>query len=74
VADEQGNFVSEAANVAAAQWPWVAQSLQDSIANLGYPVGMGVAPNPASTERAAKLICEYVACQVDAALAEKARG
>jgi enhancing lycopene biosynthesis protein 2 len=63
---DEGNFVSEAASIAAGEWRWVAQSLHDSIANLGYPVGMGMAPNPASTERAAKLICEYIACQIEA--------
>jgi hypothetical protein len=66
-------FVSEAANVAASQWRWVAQSLHDSIANLGYPVGMGMSPSPKSTEHAAKLICEYIACEVDAAQAIEAR-
>lgn len=60
-----GPFVSKAANMVAAQWQWVAQSLHDSISNLGYPVGMGMAPNAASTERAAKLICEFIACRVD---------
>jgi hypothetical protein len=58
-------FVNEAANVAANSWPWVARSLNESIANIGYPVGMGLAPNPETTDRAARLICEYVACEVD---------
>ena len=58
-------FVSKAANIAADQWAWVAMSLHESIANLGYPVGMGMAPHPESTERAAKMICDYVAAQID---------
>lgn len=63
---DAGGFATEEANIAAAQWPWVADSLRESIANLGYPVGMGMAPHPKSIERAAKLICEHVACQIDA--------
>jgi hypothetical protein len=65
-------FVTDAANVAASEWRWVAQSLHASTANLGYPVGMGIAPAAASTERAAKMICEYIACQIDASAIEAA--
>jgi hypothetical protein len=43
------------------QWRWVAQSLHASISELGYPVGMGLAPNAASCELAATSICQHIA-------------
>ena len=40
------------------QIEWIADSLEASIANLGYPVGMGIAPNRVALLRAATVIAE----------------
>lgn len=37
---------------------WLADLLGSSIANLGYPVGCGIAPNPETMQRAATKVFE----------------
>jgi hypothetical protein len=37
---------------------WIADALGKSIADLGYPVGCGVAPHPEQMKRAARVIAE----------------
>ena len=37
---------------------WLADLLTSSIANLGYPVGCGVAPSPATMTKAATTVWE----------------
>ena len=40
---------------------WLARELGESIANLGYPVGCGIAPHPETLKKAAnKLFDRYV--------------
>lgn len=36
--------------------PWLKTMLADSIANLGYPVGMGVSPSEAHLDHAAEFL------------------
>jgi len=43
-----------------AEIPWIANSLQESIANLGYPVGMGVSPNADACQKAATIIARQI--------------
>lgn len=38
--------------------PWLVKELGDSISNLGYPVGMGMAPHPDQLQRAAERLFE----------------
>lgn len=40
---------------------WLTSTLCDSIANLGYPVGMGMAPNPEQIKKAATTLFERYA-------------
>ena len=35
---------------------WIAKCLGDSIANLGYPVGMGIPPSDEALSRAANML------------------
>lgn len=36
--------------------PWLSEMIANSVAQLGYPVGCGVAPKPEHLEHAAKLL------------------
>ena len=52
--------------------PWLVKELGDSIANLGYPVGMGVAPNPDQLHQAAEALFERW-CKMASRIATYAR-
>jgi hypothetical protein len=46
---------------------WLSQQLSDSIANLGYPVGMGMAPHPDQIKKAAETLFERYAKMIEMA-------
>lgn len=46
---------------------WLSDVLSNSIANLGYPVGMGVAPHPEQIRRAAETLFERYAKMIEMA-------
>lgn len=50
----------------------IANDLERSIANLGYPVGMGIAPSPEVCQQAAERIVDRIKDQALALLAERA--
>ena len=52
--------------------PWLVKELGDSIANLGYPVGMGNAPHPDQLQRAAEALFERW-CKMASQIATYAR-
>lgn len=46
---------------------WLSNRLSESIANLGYPVGMGIAPHPESIKKAATILFERYAKMIEMA-------
>lgn len=48
---------------------WLSDQLSSSIANLGYPVGMGIAPHPDSMKKAAETLFERYAKMIEMARA-----
>lgn len=46
---------------------WLEKELGDAIANLGYPVGMGIRPHPKQLKYAAKRLFERYAKMIELA-------
>ena len=46
---------------------WLSEQLSFSISNLGYPVGMGIAPHPDSIKKAATTLFERYAKMIEMA-------
>jgi hypothetical protein len=54
---------------------WLSEQLSRAIANLGYPVGCGVAPHPEQVKRAATTLFERYASMIEmAGRAQRQRG
>lgn len=46
---------------------WLSERLSESIAGLGYPVGMGIAPHPDQISKAAGILFERYAKMIEMA-------
>lgn len=69
---ETGEFAApapktEIAMVREIEVEWLAAELAASIANLGYPVGMGLAPHPEQVKKAAEKLFDRYAKMIDMA-------
>ncbi len=50
---------------------WLSDQLASSIANLGYPVGMGIPPHPDQIKKAATTLFDRYAKMIEMARREK---
>jgi hypothetical protein len=44
---------------------WLSEQLSNSISNLGYPVGMGIAPHPETVRKAAETLFDRYAKMIE---------
>ena len=58
---------NEIAILREAEVKWLADTLGESIANLGYPVGCGMAPHRESLEKAAGILFDRYAGMIEMA-------
>jgi hypothetical protein len=52
---------------------WLSRELSGAIANLGYPVGMGISPHPEQIKKAATALFERYAKMIEMAHAAGAK-
>lgn len=52
---------------------WIAEALAEAISNLGYPVGMGIAPKPEHLDKAAGKLFDRYAAMIEMAARKRER-